>query len=187
MQGSSLAAAGHDTGSDLRRMDEAAMTTTLNFGVVDLPYANAPRGAGEKRTGATVTTGDVAGFLEDRYHVMELFWEIKQDDIVGAIERSWQNSADAIAMGAPLNLDPSGAAMAEISTMFHTFISTKQLDGIVPGVPTQASLEGVSHRFKKKKSKTKKKKNKGPRPSFYDTGLYLDSFVAFMGGGDGNS
>jgi hypothetical protein len=50
----------------------------------------------------------------------------------------------------------------------------KEMDRLgYPGVPTKASLDGVSHRFKNKRGAP-------GRPSFSDTGLYEDSFVAWI-------
>ena len=46
--------------------------TTLHLGVVDIGYT------GEQ--GAT-TTGDVAQFLEDRYHIMRSFLELNEEFI----------------------------------------------------------------------------------------------------------
>ena len=70
-------------------------------------------------------------------------------------------------MGAPLSLDPGAGATEKIQQRFREFLTNKEMDGLgIPGVPTQASIEGHSKRFKQPYKKRKS------RPSFVDTGLY---------------
>ena len=147
--------------------------TTLHLGVIDQPY---DEGA---------TTGMVAEILEDKYHVMEVFFELRIDDVAAALERSIQGALDALAMDAPVeNIDPFGSATADIETAFRHFLDSKEIEGIgIPGVPTQAALDGVSHRFKNPRYKITKKGKKvkrAPRPSFIDTGLYEASMKAWF-------
>jgi hypothetical protein len=148
----------------------------LHFGVIDLPY-RAARGKRAKRTAATVTTGDVAGWLENRYGVMQTFYDAHQDSVVEKMTESVRDAMEALMQGAPATLDPFGAATSEIEGQFKRFLSTREMDKLgVTGVPTQASLEGRSSRFKSKKSGA-------PRPSFIDTGLYQSSFKAWVDDG----
>lgn len=134
---------------------------TLHLGVVDYPREDG------------LTVGDVAGFLETKYHVMEIFYEIHQDEIAKALENSYRGALDNLLMGGPRDADPSLGASAKIETRFRQFLFMREMDSLgYPGVPTQASLDGVSHRFKSKR---------GPvRPSFIDTGLYEQSFIVWM-------
>lgn len=153
--------------------------TILHLGVIDIPYANAPK-KNRRRSGSpgTQTTGDVAGWLEDRYHVMEVFFEEKKDLIAEDLEGSLQGALESVLMGAGNigNLDPVGTAMTDIEDRFKTFLSSQEIEKIgIAGVPTQAALDGVNHRLKHPY-----KKSNPRRPSFIDTGLYESSFKAWI-------
>lgn len=132
----------------------------LHFGVMDIPY-----------DGESVTTGDVATFLEEKYSVMQLFFEVHEKDIVQLMENSIAGSLENIMAGAPPANDPFAESMSEIHNLFIFFITSQQLDGH-PGIPTLASLEGISRRLKNKRGP--------PRPSFVDTGLYIASMRAWV-------
>lgn len=151
---------------------------TLHLGVIDIPYANAPK-KHQRRSGTagTQTTGDVAGWLEDRYHVMEIFFEENKDQIVGFLEEGITGSMESVLMGAAnfSSLDPTGKAMSEIEDRFKQFLAMKEIEGLgIPGVPTGAAQRGVNHRMKRPYVR------RAPRPSFIDTGLYQSSFKAWM-------
>jgi hypothetical protein len=133
----------------------------LHFGVTDLPYA-APRGK---------TTGDVADILEAKYHVVEVFYEENKEAVAGLLEESLQGAIESLVMGAPVTFAPLSGGLSRIEERFKKFLSDKEMDRLgYPGVPTAASLRGVSHRFKRPYAK------RAPRPSFIDTGLYQSSF-----------
>lgn len=164
----------------------------LHLGVIDVPYAPPaptskppPKNPGRKskigphRAHAqkyqNVTTGDVAGFLENRYHIMEHFWELHQDEIVDYLTDSLQDTIDNLAMGAPLTIDPYGAATSKIEDAFKKMLSQKELEGLgYPGIPTAAAERGVSHRFARPYVR------RAPRPSFIDTGTLQASFKAWL-------
>jgi hypothetical protein len=150
------------------------------MGVIDLPYANAPqktkKGKRKKRQkGATQTTGDVAEWLENKYHIMRIFFELHEKDIARLLEESMAGALENVLMGAPATPLPQAFAGAEqkINDMFQKFLDNKELERLgYSGVPTRAALEGKSARFKS---------GKGPRrPSFIDTGLYESAFRAWM-------
>ena len=150
----------------------------LHLGVIDVPYVQAPpkpgRGRRRKVTAGTVTTGDVATWLENKYHVMEIYVETHLDDqIVPAIEDSLQGALENVLMGAPLTVDPFGAAAAAVEDGFKKFLSASEIETLgYPGIPTQAALKGVNPRLKLKR---------GPRrPSFIATGLYQASEKAWV-------
>lgn len=156
--------------------------TTLHLGVVDIPYVAretpaqmrkrvrkaAPRPAGQK------TTGDVADILEAKYHVMEAFFTLHQDEIVKTLESSLQGSLENLLTGAPLTANPLGEGESEIKNLFSQFLTNKEMDSLgYPGVPTKAALQGESQRFKRRR-------NNVSRPSFVDTGLYESAFRAWI-------
>lgn len=140
------------------------LSLVLHLGVVDMPYDSSKSGA---------TTGDVATWLEGDYHVMRVFFELHDAEIAAALEESIKGSLETVLMGGPGGGANFGSATSAIEDLFRKFIDSKEMDRLgVPGVPTQASLMGVSKRFKLKR---------GPvRPSFQDTGLYEDNFTAWV-------
>ncbi len=140
------------------------MSLTLHLGVVELPY--------NKKGG--LTTFDVANFLEARYHVMEVFYEVHKDDVATALEDGLQGTIENLMLGAPAGQNPFGTAESKIKDAFDSFITLREMEALgYPGVPTNASLKRKSARFK---SGTAKR----VRPSFVDTGLYLNSFAAWV-------
>jgi hypothetical protein len=151
------------------------VTLKLHLGVVDVPYSyRAKNRRGRPAKGAsTVTTGDVADILEAKYDVMATFFEKHEEEITEAIEKSLAHSLESTLSGAPSGRDPFLASYGKIETAFRKFLDNKEMDG-VPGVPTEASLKGVSHRFKHPYAK------RASRPSFIDTGLYEANFKAWI-------
>lgn len=139
--------------------------TTLHLGVVDVPYAD----AGGK------TTGDVAEILEDKYHVMRIFFELHDKRIAEWLEDGLSGSLENLLAGAPPRNDVFGEAMEKIQIRFRHFLANKEMDALgYPGIPTAASLKGVSHRFKRPY------KRRPARPSFIDTGAYQKNFKAWI-------
>lgn len=148
----------------------------LLFGVIDVPYF-------ENDSKHPDTTGEVAEKLEREYGVMEFFVKNNHEQITDAIEKSIVGGLQNVVVGLPpLDFNYLNQACSEIEKDFKHFLGAKEMDGKVGGVPTQASIEGVSHRFKYKSRKRASKKrvrdNPG-RPSFVDTGLYRQSFKAW--------
>jgi len=158
---------------------------TLHLGVIDQPYTSYDGGrkaANPKRRGKkappkakgvrTVTTAQVATWLEDRYHIMEVFYEA-DSGVLPLLRESVQDAMENVLMGAPVGANPFLEATSEIQARFKKFISNRTMETLgIPGVPTAAALRGVNSRMKK---------NRGPRrPSFRDTGLYQASFMAWV-------
>jgi hypothetical protein len=149
--------------------------TILHLGVIDQPYDNS--------VGAT--TGMVAEILEDKYHVMEVFFESRVDEVIGALERSIQSALDQLDANVPVeNINPFGTATVDIETAFRHFLDSQEIESLgIPGVPTQAALNGVRTSYKNptgNKNKRGKRVKHGPRPSFIDTGLYNASMKAWF-------
>lgn len=151
------------------------MTKTLHLGVVDVPYSEPPSEKPREKSDRSRTTGEVAEYLENKYHIMEHFYEIHKKQIGDAIANSVAGALETMLMtSSPPALDINATAMGVIEKDFRNFLALKELDGLgYPGIPTRASIEGVSHRFKSRR---------GPpgRPSFIDTGLYQKSFKAWV-------
>ena len=159
----------------------------LHLGVIDVPYA-APattiNGRPSRAKLPNKTTGDVADILEAKYHVMEVFDEFHRQDIIREMERSLAAATKRLAIKQQLaaagararitrnDMDPYLDAEAQIGRMFRDFLTNREMDGLFMGVPTKAAQQGRSQRFKR---------GRGPeRPSFVDTGLYEDSFRAWI-------
>lgn len=141
---------------------------TLHLGVLVQPY----RAAG--KNGGALTTGDVAEFLEAKYGVMGAFWRVKRDIITGAIAKSLEGATESLLMGH--RVDPWGYATQLIQREFREFISSKEAERVgIPGTPTKAALRGVNHRLKRPYRKRNPR-----RPSFRDTGLYMNSARAWI-------
>lgn len=122
----------------------------LHFGVEDRLY-----------DGTDVTTGKVATILESKYGVMRAFFEMRKERIADEIGQALLNPE--------VDKPEYTEACQEIESMFRDALTRKIFDGVIPGVPTKASLTGQT-------SRKKKKKYKGPRPSFVDTGQYQTDF-----------
>lgn len=155
----------------------------LVLGVIDMPYvaAKPPKVVTERKAKAaikqagpdTTTTGKVAAILEANYGVIGNFFALHQVEIAELMSISLSETTEALMQGAPLTIDPFGAAMSETAKLFHTYIDDEEIAQTgQPGVPTRAARNGVSSRFKDQKG--------GRRPSFQDTGLYEASFIAWM-------
>lgn len=156
------------------------VTRILHLGIVDVPYVDkeAPAAqrkrikAGKPPAANELTTGDVAEILEDKYHVMEVFYELHKDDIAKNLENSVAGALETIMLGGPSDIDPFGGGTSEIDERFNDFLTNREMEKLgYEGVPTQAALDGVNHRLKHPYAKKNKR-----RPSFIDTGLYQRSF-----------
>ncbi len=104
---------------------------------------------------------------------MQVFYEQHKADIVKLLEVDLAASLEELLAGSNSAAFPFMEGAGKIETMFKRFLSDKEMDRLgYPGVPTMASLLGISHRFKGKR---------GPvRPSFIDTGAYQNSFKAWV-------
>jgi hypothetical protein len=151
--------------------------TTISFGVNDIPYSHSDnigtvKKGKTKGSPRTSTTGEVAEILEDKYHIMETFWNLHGDEIVEQYGDAIAGAFEGLLQGSPVSPNALASGNAEVEAMFRKFLSQQEMDSLgIPGVPTKASLKGVSGRFKKGKSGS-------PRPSFIDTALFENSFVS---------
>jgi hypothetical protein len=152
----------------------------LHLGVVDVAYTG--------EDGAT-TTGDVAGYLEDDYHIMEVFAEVYGDFISDELANQMKGVIESILQGGYSgslnnevitklgNRNISGQGFGgKIEEKFRDFIDAGEMQRILPPTqPIKAAEAGVRHRFKSPYSK----KNKS-RVAFKDTGLYSQSMRAWL-------
>ena len=153
----------------------------LHLGVDDVAYSQPPATRRRRKVRAgTQTTGDVAGWLEDRYHIMEIFVQQHKDDVIApALENSLAGALESVLAGAPVSLDAFGAASSEIEDRMKQFIATGEMDALgYPGVPTQAARDRASG--KRRSSRFKTRRATGAAVSFYDTGLYESSMKVWV-------
>jgi hypothetical protein len=137
---------------------------TLHLGVLVQPYRN-----------NGLTTADVAEFLESKYGLMEAFYRVHGDIVMGAMAKSLEGSMESLLMGKRVN--PWGYATQVIQREFREFISSREAERVgIPGTPTKAALRGVNHRLKHPYASRNAR-----RPSFIDTGLYQASMRAWVG------
>lgn len=145
----------------------------LHLGVLEIPYNEPPaKGKRKKVEAGTQTTGDVAEWLENKYKIMATFYERNQEEIAQLIIDGLAGTIESLSMGAPPTIDPFGEATSAIKDKFSRFLESKAMDGL-EGIPTLASIEGVSHRFKNRRGTPY-------RPSFIDTGNYENAFQAWI-------
>ena len=134
----------------------------LVLGVVNVAYA------GKDST----TTGEVAQHLEDKYHIMRIFYEIKEEKIAQIVADALAGSFKTIAQGGKIN----GVQVGKIDRLFRHFLEANEMSRILPH-EVVAATGGVSHRFKDAMNRSGKR---GSRPAFIDTGLYSASFRAWL-------
>lgn len=165
----------------------------LHLGVLDVAYSDASH-QGE----AATTTGEVAKKLEERYGVMETFYDTRKQKIADYLAQDMAHSLEDILKGKPIaasqtsaftnryhgiNTEYSSSSLSygadqRIEAEFRSFIFTDEMQKISiaqTGAPVSAAA--ASGRSSRKKAPTSKK-NKA-RPAFVDTGLYVASFRAW--------
>jgi hypothetical protein len=159
--------------------------TVFNLGVIDIPYAYEQQRLSKKgkplKRGRTVTksttTGEVAEYLEDQYHVMETFFEVHGEEVMEALLDSYEGAIDNVLAGGALQQEPAREAFEKIEQRFRDFLTNEEMNALgMPGVPTEASgqgtrVGGIQHRFAHPYAR-----GNVSRPSFIDTGLYQSSF-----------
>lgn len=119
------------------------------------------------------TTVTVAKALEEKYGLFTIFYDTNADDIAKAVVHSLEGALEDIYAGAPMH-DPFAEAGQEVEQGFRQWLLQGEIELLgVEGVPTQASIERRSSRFKS---------GVGPseRPSFVDTGLLELSLKAWV-------
>jgi hypothetical protein len=114
-----------------------------------------------------ITTFALANILEKKYTLYSKFAEMNQQFMADKLTVGMQNALEGLMKGHPIQ-DPFATAESFIADRFKEFVGSQELDGIVAGVPTKASLMGYSRR------KVKAKKKGLPRPSFIDTGALVE-------------
>lgn len=144
---------------------------SIVFGVLDVAYSDAHGSDGET---VTKTTGEVATRLEERYHVMQTFFDLRKGEIAEALAGAMAVRLQDLFRGEATPGSPLHGAEQKIESMFRTFLDANEMQKLAMALTNQpismAAAKGISHRKKQPFSK----KNKA-RPAFVDTGLYRSS------------
>lgn len=112
---------------------------TLHLGVIDIPYED-----------ENTTTGDVAEYLEEKYQIMQTFFDRYSNEIIAFMADDLASGLENILAGAPPSHDPFAKSMSKVHNLFVAFLDNQEMNGM-PGVPTRRALDGISKRFKNKK------------------------------------
>jgi len=138
----------------------------LVFGEVKVPYDN------KSGTSDTVT---VAKILEAKYGLFSAFYRRHEQDIKALLIDSLEGALENLHAGGVAPADPFTSSMQKLQGMFRQFLFTGEVERMgLDGVPTQAALDGVNHRLKRKKGVR--------RPSFIDTGTMELAFRSWVEG-----
>jgi hypothetical protein len=141
--------------------------TDLVFGEVQVAYDN--------RSGVADTV-EVAKILEAKYGLFSAFYKKHENDIKAELIKSIEGTLENLYAGAPAPDNPFAGASQRIEALFRVFLATSEIEKMdIDGVPTQAALDGVTHR-------TKKKTYGERRPSFIDTGTMELAFRSWLEG-----
>jgi hypothetical protein len=137
----------------------------LVFGVVNVAYAD---------KSGSATTGDVAQILEDKYHIMRVFYELKEEKIAGIVTDALVGSLKTLAQKGSVK----GINVTKIDRMFRHFLEADEMSKVLPArLQSIAAKSGAALRFE---DAMNRKGKKGARPAFIDTGLYSASFRAWI-------
>lgn len=136
---------------------------TFHLGVIDVPYED-----------ENTTTGDVAEYLEEKYQIMQTFFDRYGREIADLMAEDMAGQLENLIAGFPPRDDPFRASMERVHHLFVAFLDNAEMNGL-PGVPTKRALDGISKRFKSGKGPK-------PRPSFIDTGTYQAAMRAWVSG-----
>jgi hypothetical protein len=137
----------------------------LHFGVQDVPHLDQRH-----------TTGDIADFLESKYGLFQVFYDIHEREILSLLAQSAANTAfDILRRGAPRTMNLYAGGAAKIKTMLREDIAMSKFDGRIPGVPTAAALACKSKRFKSGYTRGRRS-----RASFVDTGIFESDIAVWV-------
>lgn len=153
----------------------------LHYGVADVPYADilttherrnlrwrTKRKPWQSLPGTT-TTGDVAEILEARYGIFGHFQDKYGSEIGDMLAEAMEHRLEAVLSGAPISNAPvlPEGSLGAIEQKFRSFLDNREMDGAVPGVPTEAAKRGYNPRLAHPYAK-----DNPSRPSFIASGNY---------------
>jgi hypothetical protein len=144
---------------------------TLNLGVLEVAYSTAH--TGDMAKNSQTTTFEVATKLEEKYHVMETFYNSRKEKIAGFLADNMAHAIQDMVSGH--RTSATHGAEQKIEASFRSFLDSNEMQRMqiaLTGAPiSAAATRGVSHR--KKHPYAMKNKE---RPAFIDTGTYRSAF-----------
>jgi hypothetical protein len=165
------------------------VVTRVHLGYLNVPYTEQSiirpvtsakeeaRRSRKRSFRTTMTTEKVGEILEEHYGLLDVFWELQEKDVVNILKTTITNRVQGMMAGRSPIRDRSITGVAKpafkgIEKLFRDFLDRKVMDGLVPGVPTKASLKGTTGgRYKTLRP---------GRPSFVATGLLRASFRVWI-------
>jgi hypothetical protein len=163
----------------------------LHFGFINTPYTRATiarpftsaklkeRGKLKRGSSKAMTAVKVAGILEAKYNVVEMFNEIYEEEISNILHEGFKEVAERIiterggqTRSSMKNL--MKPATRQIENMFRQFLDHEEMNGMIEGVPTDAAKGGKLH------GRGKVTRRGIQRASFVNTGIYKASFRAWV-------
>jgi hypothetical protein len=126
----------------------------------------------------TMTAEDIGAILEDKYHILDVFWKLHQKDVLAVLRETILSRIKRMLTGRSTISDRTFTGVAkpafkDIEKAFRNFLDKKEMDALgIPGVPTKASLIGTTG--------GKFKTLRPGRPSFVATGIYRASFRVWI-------
>lgn len=137
----------------------------LNFGVLDVGYTD---------DGGATTTGDVAGYLEERYHIMRVFVETNEDFICEVLADDMAGAVESMMQGRSISELDFPSAMSEIEGRFREWLASGELQNMLP------ASQAVSEKTLKTSSRKKSIQQGALRQAFIDSGLFSASFRVWV-------
>lgn len=138
--------------------------STLHFGFDRVYYPD-----------GRMTTTDVANILEDEYHIVEHFRDFHKVRIEEILHQALVDQMDTGAVKADLH---------KIEDLFKEFLNSRDIERLgIPGVPSRVSRRTIKvGGYMRKGSPVRGYRRLGGslRPSFIHSGLYRDSFRAWL-------
>ncbi|MZL16103.1 hypothetical protein, partial [Citrobacter amalonaticus] len=96
---------------------------TFHLGVIDIPYED-----------ENTTTGDVAEYLEEKYRIMQTFFDRYGNDIAALMSNDLAAALENMMAGAPMSRDPLAESMSRVHDLFVAFLDNGEMNGM-PGIP----------------------------------------------------
>lgn len=140
----------------------------LHIGVHDIPEPM-----------SSLTTYELGKILERKYGLFSKFYELNEQFIDDEIAKHLLDTKLQEEFGAP---KADNIFLDAVAKKFQLMLETQQFDGLLPGVPTQAALDGFHRQSPIKGRKRGKgvKAKKASRPSFIDTATLKNDIVIWV-------
>lgn len=150
----------------------------LTLGELDVAYAT-PSGESGTVKATITTTGRVAEILEERYGVMQTFFERRKEKIAEFLGDSVADAIADVLSGRQTRTSPTYGAEQRIEAEFRSFLDANEMDAIsVALAGPEISNPHISAAAARGDNSRKKSMKSNARPAFIDTGLYRQSFRA---------